>query len=50
MLRNNEGEEGIATSRKNIVSTYINKSVILSELGKHLESIETIKNALAGME
>lgn len=37
-------------SNKNIASTYINKAVIMSELGLHLESIDTIKKALDNME
>lgn len=43
-------EHDYEDSRKNIASTYINKAVILSELGLHLESIETIKKALDCME
>jgi len=39
-----------ADSSKTIASTYINRSVIMSELGMHLESIETIKKALGSMD
>ncbi|EAR84103.2 tetratricopeptide repeat protein (macronuclear) [Tetrahymena thermophila SB210] len=45
LVRENYGE-----SNKNIASTYINKAVIMSELGLHLESIDTIKKALDNME
>ena len=37
-------------SLKNISSTYMNKAVILSELGLHVESIETLKKALDHLE
>lgn len=37
-------------STKTIASTYINRSVIMSELGMHLESIDTIKQALGSMD
>lgn len=36
-------KENYGESMKSIASTYINKAVILSELGLHLESIESIK-------
>ncbi len=43
-------KENYGDSAKNIASTYINKAVIMSELGLHLESIETIKKGLDNME
>lgn len=42
--------EGNLEAMKNIATNYISKSVILSEIGQHLDSITELKKAIEAME